>query len=417
MHCYRSGFNLMLLAFCGQLVHAAEFNITVTAKETAASHAPIRIPIDTHGIDSPYVAISGSDFNVLGQITEPSVLSADGKAELVFVLPLIEANETTQLYGKTISAAEVNHGFRFADNPGKFNELSLNDRPVMRYMYEALDRSSDERIGETYKVFHHVYDPSGARYVTKGPGGLFPHHRGLFFGFNRISYGDGQQADIWHCRHGEHQAHREFVSEEAGPVLGRQKLAIDWHGRDDHVFATETRELTAYNTDGGILIEFATVLESKVGKVRLDGDPQHAGFQFRGSQDIPDKTRHLTYYVRPDGKGEPGAFRNWSAKKNESPQNLMHIDLPWLALHFVLDDTLYTCCYLDHPGNPKPARFSERDYGRFGSYFEYDLDEDHPLKLNYRIWLQEGEMTVDEITDISSGFVAPPTSTITVLTD
>jgi len=41
------------------------------------------------------------------------------------------------------------------------------------------------------------------------------------------------------------------------------------------------------------------------------------------------------------------------------------------------------------PRNPKEARFSERDYGRFGSYFEYDLDEGKPLTVNYRLWLQE----------------------------
>ena len=52
------------------------------------------------------------------------------------------------------------------------------------------------------------------------------------------------------------------------------------HGQDGKVFAKELRELTAYNVAGGRLIEFASKLAKTAGKVRLDGDPQHAGFSF-----------------------------------------------------------------------------------------------------------------------------------------
>ena len=385
---------------------AAEFQLTVHGGDSDSRNVVVRVPLEQE-IDTPFMAVSGADYNVMGQITEPSVLSEGGKRELSFVLPSLGEKEEVKLVAKSISGSEATRGFGYSGEDGKFMELSYLDRPVLRYMHEALDTSTKERVGETYKVYHHVYDPSGKRYVTKGPGGKFPHHRGLFFGFNRISYGE-HKADIWHCRAGEHQLHKEVLGQSTGPVLGRQLLAVDWYGQHDDVFAKEKRELTAYNVDGGLLIEFATELTSQVGKLRLDGDPQHAGFQFRGSQDIPDKTAKLTYYVRPDGKGEPGKFRNWSARPFESKINLQHIDLPWLALSFVLDEKRYTCCYLDHPDNPKPARFSERDYGRFGSYFEYDLDTDKPLKLNYRIWLQEGEMTVDDVNKISNAFVTPP---------
>ena len=401
---------LLLVLSCANLADAIEFKLTVTGGDRDAYNVPVQVPLDID-IDTPFVAISNGDYNFMGQISEPGLLADSDKPVLTFILPSLEEKEETTLYVKTVSNGEATRGFMYDDNAGKFNELSFGDRPVLRYMYEALDKSSPERIGETYKVYHHVYDPTGSRFVTKGAGGKFPHHRGLFFGFNRISYGD-HKADIWHCRKGEHQLQKDVLKQVAGPVVGRQLLAIDWYGQHNDVFIKEQRELTAYNVDGGLLIEFATELTSQVGDVRLDGDPQHAGFQFRGSQDIPDKTAHLTYYLRPDGKGEPGKFRNWSDKKNDSEQNLKHINLPWLAQSFVLDDKRYTCCYIDHPNNPKPARFSERDYGRFGSYFEYDLTVDKPLKLNYRIWLQEGEMTVDEVNQISQSFVSPPAVTV-----
>lgn len=306
------------------------------------------------------------------------------------------------------------------DTPGKSTELRFKDRPVLRYMYEAVDNSSKERRGETYKVYHHVFDPEGDRLLTKGPGGLFPHHRGLFYGFNKISYGDKQQADVWHCNNGEWQEHVKVISQEAGPLFGRHRVAVDWHGRDGKVFAKEERELTAYtmadanktprgieDLGAGTMIDFTSKLTSTVGPLKLDGDPQHAGFQFRASQEVPDKTAKQTYYLRPDGKGEPGKFRNW-------PQDKGHENLPWNALSFVIEGQRYTVVYLDHPKNPKPARYSERDYGRFGSYFVAELDEGKPLTVQYRVWVQRGEMTVAQCEALSKAFVEPVKAAVEV---
>ncbi|MFO0912152.1 MAG: DUF6807 family protein [Pirellulales bacterium] len=291
-------------------------------------------------------------------------------------------------------------GFAWTEKADRWIELSDRGRPVWRYMFEPLDESTPERRAETYKVYHHVYDPTGQRLVTKGPGGLYPHHRGLFYGFNKISY-NGREADVWHCHHGEKQAHRTVVASEAGPILGRHLVNVGWYGQDGAPFAEELRELTAYHVDGGLLLEFASKLTPLVPEVKLAGDPQHAGFQFRASQEVPDKTAKLTYYVRPDGVGKPGEFRNW-------PENPDHVDLPWLALSFVLGDQRYTCCYLDSPQNPKPARYSERDYGRFGSYFEYTLTKEKPLLVNYRVWLQEGELQPQQVAARREAFVAGP---------
>jgi hypothetical protein len=80
----------------------------------------------------------------------------------------------------------------------------------------------------------------------------------------------------------------------------------------------------------------------------------------------------------------------------------------------VLGDKRYTAVYLDHPKNPKPARYSERDYGRFGSYFAADVEPDKPLIVNYRLWLQEGEMTVEQANALSRQFVEPATATVAV---
>jgi hypothetical protein len=83
-------------------------------------------------------------------------------------------------------------------------------------------------------------------------------------------------------------------------------------------------------------------------------------------------------------------------------------------MSFVLKPKRYTVAYLDHPKNPKPARHSEREYGRIGSYFEFTLEKDKPLTVDYRLWLQEGLMKPEEIGTLSTGFVEPVEVTVKV---
>ncbi|MHC4252648.1 MAG: DUF6807 family protein, partial [Planctomycetota bacterium] len=113
------------------------------------------------------------------------------------------------------------------------------------------------------------------------------------------------------------------------------------------------------------------------------------------------KTAKQTYYLRPDGRDEPRKTRNWPGQKQ-------HVNLAWNAMSFVLGETRFTACYLDRPGNPKEARFSERDYGRFGSYFKYELDAGKTLDVAYRIFLLEGETTVEGVAAKSADLNEPP---------
>ena len=233
-----------------------------------------------------------------------------------------------------------------------------------------------------------------------------PHHRGIFYGFNRITYGAGKRADTWHCTDGAFQQHERFLASEEGPVLARHRVEISWHGKDA-AFAKEERELTVYNVSGGHLIEFASQLRSTSGRVQIDGDPQHAGFQFRAHNDVDAYTTNETIFIRPDGVGKRGETRNWDPQTRQGPVNM-----PWNAMSFVLGGKRYTVAYLDRPENTKEARFSEREYGRFASFFEYTIEKDKPLTVNYRLWLQEGLMNPEEIAALWAQFVEPVKVTV-----
>jgi hypothetical protein len=265
-------------------------------------------------------------------------------------------------------------------------------------MCAAFDDSSKELRDATYKPFHHVFSPDGGVQLTKGdPGGLYPHHRGLFYGFNRVTYGDGQRCDIWHCTEGTHQSHARVIRQQADAESAGHVLAIDWHGRRGELFAREERGLSVHKQPNAWQIDFTSHLETADDKpIHLDGDPQHAGFHFRAAQEVAADTKTQTYYIRTDGKGAPGETRNWDAGSRDAAMNAQCENRPWLAMSVVIGGKRYTVLYLDHQDNPKPARYSERDYGRFGSYFVADVTKDKPLDVKYRVWVQEGELTVDQ---------------------
>ena len=395
------------------------FTLTVAAGKHDRVNTPVRVllRVPPNLEDPGTVVVKDAAGKVLpAQVTAPGLLAPvkpgeeGGQRVLHFLLPRLQAGETAT-FQATLSTeknlAASARTFGWVTTPGEHAELWYDSRPVMRYPFKALDETSKETREQTYKVFHHLFDPTGMRLVTKGPGGQFTHHRGLFYGFNRVTYGAGKKADIWHCTGNVHQAHKSFLNSEAGEVLGRHLLEIGWHGQDKELFAVEHREMSVYLVPGGHLVDFVSRLTSKSGKIKLDGDPQHAGFHFRADNEVAEKTKKQTYYLRPDGAGKPGETRNWEPKTKKGPVNL-----PWNAMSFVLGSQRYTVAYLDKPTNPKEARGSERDYGRFGSYFEHELDEGKPLVVSYRIWLQAGEMKGPDVAALSANFIEPPTVTV-----
>ncbi len=406
---------LRLLSLVGVLAFLAgtapgqdnQIAFTVTGGKQDARNVLVVVPLPARVAgDAKAATVTGPDGKPLrAQIAPGRLLAASAAPELTVLIPELKAGQTLTLQARLGSGPKASESFAWKDADG-LEELRLGDRPVLRYFHKPFDRNAPEAKkgtgNPTTKPYHHLFAADGKTRVTNDNTGQYPHHRGIFFGFNNITY-DGKRADVWHCRNGEHTDHEKVLSSEAGPLFGRHTLAIAWKGTDGKVFANEKRELTAYDLPGGTMIDFASELTTTLSKVRLDGDPQHAGFHFRANS-VMEKNGKQTFFIRPDGKGTPGQEKNW-AKGKGGPVNL-----PWNAMSFVLDGKRYTIVYLDHPDNPKEARQSERAYGRIGTYFEYDLTPTKPLRVHYRLWFQEGEPTVEQCAALSQAFVAGPTA-------
>ncbi len=329
----------------------------------------------------------------------------EGEAMTV-VLRKLKAGDTTEVTAATATFVTDPPKFTFDETKGEHVDVLLDKRPVLRYVNKPRDAKAHYL---TFKPFHQVFDPKEGKVMLSSGAyndpkdGLFPHHRGLFFGFNKISYqGDGKKvdADIWHGTKDVFSTHDKMTATEAGEVFARHTAAISWHGPDGKTFADELRTVTVYNVAGGTMLDWNTELTTNLDKVRLDGDPQHAGFHFRATQEVSKETAKKTYYLRPDGKGKEGETRNWDAKGKDAKT----VNLPWNAMSFETGGKRYSALRINHPDNPKETRGSERDYGRFGDYFEFDLTPKTPLKLKYRVWVQEGEMTGEQCEAMAHGF-------------
>ncbi len=263
--------------------------------------------------------------------------------------------------------------FRWVGENG--DDLFDGDRHVLRYMH-AYDASTPETLHETYKCYHHVYDETGQNMLTKGSGGLYTHHRGLFVGWNRLAVND-KEYDFWHMKETT-QRHVETVTLEADAVRAMQVVRIDWCDAEGDVVLSESRQITVHrmNGPGILLLDFESQLTPVMGDVLLNGDPEHAGFQYRPHNDVADGGAEVkaNYLFNEDG-----------IDPHEDT------DLPWAAMSYGLNGRRYQVQHMNHPENPKGTLYSAyRDYGRFGAFSKVQVDRGDTLTLRYRVLVRQG---------------------------
>lgn len=270
--------------------------------------------------------------------------------------------------------------FSFSDTPGDHLDILHKGKALTRYQY-AYDKSTPERLHDTYKPFLHVMNAAGTAPITKGPGGSFTHHRGIYIGWMKITAAglDGSY-DRWHMKGGS-QIHKEFLLQEASDTAATLKVRILWEGNEKGPLLDEVRTFVVSkpSSNGYVQIDKTSVITAVAGDTKLDGDPEHAGLQFRPAMGID--TASTTYVF-------PG--KDTDAKKTR--------DLPWLAERATIDGTRYTIAFLNHPQNPTDTPFSAyRDYGRFGGFFRTSVKSGESATFKVRFVIAEGELAPEVI--------------------
>ena len=419
----------LLLAACAPAIAQTITIKGATTKDAAAVvvRAKVKDTMHNSAVDD------GKSY--VGHFAKPGLKDAkDADKYFTFLIKAVPANSSTELKlgfnpGPMSVDASTAKLYRVVEKPDEYVDVVRHNHTLVRFVNR---KRTEKDHFLTFKPFHQVFAPSWGKpekeiNLTSGAHPktaefLYPHHRGIFYGFNKITYGDKQTADIWHGEKNVYsQCDKITPDNDSWYAFGRYTAAISWHGMDGATFADELRETTVFSIadddkqSAATMIDLVSVLSTKLDKVKLDGDPQHAGLHFRANQDVAQvievekaaakkENRAVklpdTYYLRPDGQGKPGEYRNWDAKTKD-PKT---INVPWNACSFVSQGQRYTVLRMSHPDNPKDSRGSERDYARFGDYFEHELTPKTPLKVQYRFWIQPGEMTKDQCEALYNGF-------------
>ena len=260
--------------------------------------------------------------------------------------------------------------------PGKQVEVTLGGRPVAAFVH-----------GEgQFKPYLHVYGEAG-ELVTNGgldkegkPAGKYPHHRGIYIGWNKI-ISDLGSFDLWHFNNGGKMTVKKFEKLEARKDSVIIVAQIEWRGgkkdaQESDLLLTETRTLTISRPDGKRTQVDAQFVLRSARDLSLDGDLQHAGIHFRAADEVANRAKETAYLWEPDLPAGAG--------KVVSPE------FKWCRLLFPIGERWYTSLELNGPGNPV-EELSWRDYGRFGFFFKKSLKAGEKLKVNYRFLIEPAE--------------------------
>lgn len=365
---------LLVLAFAAQ-AGAQSQTVTLSGGDLGLNEYPVSV-LWTGGplAEDATICLVAPGVQTPGQVEH----TADGDTLIWFLAEVPAGGSRTYVIFENEGCADTS--FRWQSAGRNLTNLMYGDTPVLQYWHLPFNWHPDSII-DTLKPFYHVYAPDGSRQITKGPGGLYTHHRGIFFGYNRVTYeGSGGSLDVWHATTGAHSQHKSFVRQWAGPVFGGHVVEIAWLNGNQE-FITEYRTVRVFKqSDGNFFIDVESTLNSHVGPVTLDGDNHHAGVQFRAAQYVADNTASARF-IRPAAWAELDPYREFAGEN----------DMDWNAYQFIIEDDPYTVAYFTNPiVNPegiRPREMSERRYGRFGEFIPVIVPADEPLDFKYRFWI------------------------------
>ena len=173
--------------------------------------------------------------------------------------------------------------------------------------------------------------------------------------------------------------HEKLVAQN--PAKGSITSLVKWMGEGSDVIIEEERTMSFLPpvAPAYAVVDVTSKLKAVAGDTTFDGDPEHAGLQFRPANEV-DRTKGV--YVFP----------------KEDAQPHKDLDYPWFGETFSLNNQDYSVVYLNHPANPKDARISAyRDYGRFGAFFKTSVKKDEVLTLKARFLIVKGKMPATAI--------------------
>lgn len=227
-----------------------------------------------------------------------------------------------------------------------------------------------------YKVYTHLYDLEGYLPITKGDGGKYPHHRGLFIGWRKTRVGN-RTVDTWSRSPSEDnqyafQQWAEWKTLRADNSGAEQTGRIQWCIENEEPFMTELRTIKAFPLGDRLrAVDFESVLNALGETVVLQGDPQHAGMHVRMAQEVADNESATEYILPVQAK----------ILANDVVEGAW-----WVCASMPVRGKRYWVLHMTSPALPTGVPlYSIRKYGRFGAFFEPEVKASTSFKASFRI--------------------------------
>ncbi len=281
------------------------------------------------------------------------------------------------LFGSIVVNEHAPALWRVRDEPNP----DLPGRRVAVFCNEQLIAALIYGDGQS-KVYLHVYGEDGKPLTNAGltadgkPVGLYPHHRGIFIGWNRIRSDLGTD-DLWHMRNTVMKLAKldEVKALENGALI---VATITWHSANkdtqgsDLLLTEKRRLLITRPKEKSIQVDAEFTLTAARDLV-LDGDCHHAGIHFRAANEVAEREKETRYEWEPPLSGEGGRVASR--------------ELKWARLVFPIGNRWYACTIFNAPTNPT-EELSWRAYGRFGFFFRAQLQKGQSLTVAYRFLIE-----------------------------
>lgn len=268
--------------------------------------------------------------------------------------------------------------------PGRIIDIRHDGERVAGFVY-------GDRAEGQIKPYLSIYDKKGQRITNPGidsegdSRGRFPHHRGIFIGWNQIQSDLGSD-DLWHLRSDEGMELVSIENKEATADGAKLELLIHWlsadRAGDRGGLLIEERRTIEITRDGNRTVVDHRSDMKAVRDLILGGDLQHAGLHFRADAEV-DEVRDETRYL-------------WSpADLPPSGGRIISDTLHWVNFRFPLHENWYSVTQLNVPEN-RSTELSWRDYGRFGFFFNDELETGEVRTMKGRFLIEERDESGDD---------------------
>lgn len=255
------------------------------------------------------------------------------------------------------------------DGPGTAFDVLHDGKPAARLIF------GDGQM----KPFLHLLGMDGELLTNPGidaegnEAGRFPHHRGIFIGWNQIRSELGND-DLWHLRRKESKEVTDVRVAELTDDHAEIVVDVVWRSSNnddsgDNALIRETRTLRISKPSEATLVVDASFTLIAARDLRLDGDLQHAGIHFRAHRDVDQRRGETVYF--------------WDPEVDAGGGRIVNPEMRWCRFIYPIGDRWYTTIQLNAPGNPT-EELSWRDYGRFGFFFKREMAKDESFTVRYR---------------------------------